>query len=66
MKRLRHIKIGNACDLDRVHIQTLKLIHEKNITKLIKLLNESYKSGDMPQDGIKFVFITISKKYHRK
>lgn len=55
-------KSGRAPGPDELHIETLKLLREQNLSVLTKLLNEIYSSGNIPYDWLKSTFIPIPKK----
>uniref|UniRef100_A0A8D8LPD3 Craniofacial development protein 2 n=1 Tax=Cacopsylla melanoneura TaxID=428564 RepID=A0A8D8LPD3_9HEMI len=56
-------KNRKAVGIDNIHIEVLKeLKTEKGILTLVKLINEVYKTGIIPDDWLKSTFITLPKK----
>ncbi|XP_072933758.1 uncharacterized protein [Epargyreus clarus] len=65
-KALLKAKTGRAAGPDNVYIEVLKLVEEENLDALTKLMNLVYDTGQIPDDWLKSVFITLPKKPNAK
>ncbi|XP_072397960.1 uncharacterized protein [Diabrotica undecimpunctata] len=59
-------KNKKAVGPNNIPTEMLKLINEKNIGILVKLFNDVYSNGDIPEDWLKSEFITVPKSNVRK
>lgn len=62
IKAIRQSKTGKAPGPDDIHIEIIKLLNDDSIDVLIKLFNDIYESGQMPQDWFHSIFVPIPKK----
>ena len=56
------MKTGKATGSDMISIEMTEPLEEKGIEAVTHLLNEMYKTGEMPKDMLKSIFIAIPKK----
>lgn len=59
-------KNGKATGPDDIPAELLKLIDNENIKIILQLFNNIYKTGHIPTDWLKSVFITLPKVTHPK
>ena len=56
------MKTGKATGPDMISIEMIEPLEEMGIEAVTHLLNEMYKTGEMPKDMLKSIFIAIPKK----
>ena len=59
---LKKMKNNKAAGPDEIRVELIKSLEEFGINKLTEILNEMYESGNLPDDLLKSVFITLPKK----
>lgn len=59
---IKSAKTKKAAGPDDIPVELLQLINEKNIDILVKLFNDVYNTGEIPEEWLRSVFITIPKK----
>lgn len=55
-------KKRKATGPDDIPIEIIKLMEREGKEKLVKLFNDIYNSGKIPEDWLKSTFVTIPKK----
>lgn len=60
------MKIGKAVGPDGVHIELIKLLGDFGIDVLVKLFNNIYDTGELPDDWLKSSFLPIPKTSNAK
>ena len=59
---MKKMKTGKATGPDMISIEMIEPLEEMGIEAVTHLLNEMYKTGEMPKDMLKSIFIAIPKK----
>lgn len=59
-------KKRKATGPDDIPIEIIKLMEREGKEKLVKLFNDIYNSGKIPEDWLKSTFVTIPKKHNAK
>lgn len=59
-------KNRKASGPDGVPMELIKLTKEDNIGMVLRLFNQIYNSGELPEEWLRSTFITIPKKQHPK
>ncbi|BES99415.1 Hypothetical protein NTJ_12233 [Nesidiocoris tenuis] len=59
---IKTAKCGKAVGPDRVSMELLKLLDEGSLTQLTRLLNRIYDTGELPEEWLNSVFVTLPKK----
>ncbi len=63
MKKKCEVKV--VCDFtgpDEIHSEILQLLSEDSLPKLVKLFDEIYSTGELPEEWLKSTLITLPKK----
>jgi len=61
-KYLKKSNSKKATGPDDIPVELLKMIQEDNIGILVKLFNTVYITGEIPEDWLKSVLMTLPKK----
>lgn len=66
LKAIKNSKSGRSPGPDQIHIEIIKLLEEEHIDMLVRLFNEIYSTGVIPQEWLRSEFIPIPKKTSAK
>ena len=61
-RALKKMKDGKAAGVDDISAECLKALGEESLKDLTKLCNKIYRTGNIPDDLLKSVFIALPKK----
>ena len=62
IKVIKSASPRKAIGPDEIHGEILQLLNAESLSKLTKLFNEIYASGEIPHEWLKSTFITLPKK----
>ena len=59
---IKHIRHGKATGPDNISIEMIEALEDFGIIQLTTILNQIYETGNIPEDLMKSMFVTLPKR----